>query len=294
MKKLLFAVGIAILLCFNVNSIFAQKSKSSALLYKLTGKKLKKPSYLFGTIHITCQNEMIAQEKIDKYLAQTEQVAFELDMDDEKTIKAMGNALYLPADKNWVAALKPEELATVNETLKKFTGATAENFKQFRPSMLTIAFVANEKVLGCPIGSYEGSIVKSATAKKLQIEGLEGVEDQLAALDKPMEEEAKAIYKFAQNPQESIDGFRKMMEIYKMQSSDALYEYVEQESKTSGDSNFMEKLLTKRNLDWIPKMQAKMTEKPTFFAVGAAHLGGKNGVINLLRKKGYKVEAIKL
>ena len=52
-------------------------------------------------------------------------------------------------------------------------------------------------------------------------------------------------------------------------------------------------LLKNRNTNWIPKIEKAAKEKPTFFGVGAAHLGGDDGVIKLLRKKGYTVEAVK-
>ena len=51
-------------------------------------------------------------------------------------------------------------------------------------------------------------------------------------------------------------------------------------------------MLNNRNNNWIPVIAAATKEKPTFFAVGAAHLGGEKGVISLLRKKGFKVTPI--
>ena len=48
-------------------------------------------------------------------------------------------------------------------------------------------------------------------------------------------------------------------------------------------------LLYTRNKNWIPIMEEKMKAHKTFFAVGAGHLGGKNGVIDLLKKAGYKL-----
>ena len=48
-----------------------------------------------------------------------------------------------------------------------------------------------------------------------------------------------------------------------------------------------------RNADWVAKMPAIMSDKPTFFAVGAGHLPGEKGVLNLLKLAGYEVEAVK-
>ena len=52
------------------------------------------------------------------------------------------------------------------------------------------------------------------------------------------------------------------------------------------------KMLDNRNADWLTKVLGIMNEKPTLFAVGAGHLLGENGVLNLLCKAGYQVEAV--
>ena len=51
-------------------------------------------------------------------------------------------------------------------------------------------------------------------------------------------------------------------------------------------------MLEVRNENWAVKMPDVMKEKSTFFAVGAAHLLGKEGLINLLRKAGYSVKPL--
>ena len=53
-----------------------------------------------------------------------------------------------------------------------------------------------------------------------------------------------------------------------------------------------EKLVDKRNINWINQLPNLMKESSCFVAVGALHLGGKNGLIKLLEKEGYKVKAI--
>ena len=66
------------------------------------------------------------------------------------------------------------------------------------------------------------------------------------------------------------------------------------EALTSGDKSGLtrEKMLDNRNLNWIPKLEDWMSKKSLFVAVGAGHLAGENGVIHLLRNKGYKVEPV--
>ena len=60
-----------------------------------------------------------------------------------------------------------------------------------------------------------------------------------------------------------------------------------------GIAEYEDLLLNTRNKNWIPVMGKMMLEQPTFFAVGAGHLGGEQGVVSLLRKEGYTVKPIR-
>jgi uncharacterized protein YbaP (TraB family) len=80
-----------------------------------------------------------------------------------------------------------------------------------------------------------------------------------------------------------------MIQVYLKKDVNALYQFMKDKGVTD---NFESTMLIKRNKNWIPKMKKAMKESPSFFAVGAGHLGGKSGVLALLRKKGYKVEPI--
>ena len=63
--------------------------------------------------------------------------------------------------------------------------------------------------------------------------------------------------------------------------------------EASGIGGYEDLLLVRRNRNWIPVMGEMMMAKPTFFAVGAGHLGGDEGVVALLREAGYTVKPLK-
>jgi uncharacterized protein YbaP (TraB family) len=81
-----------------------------------------------------------------------------------------------------------------------------------------------------------------------------------------------------------------MVSAYKSQDLPALYKQMEDSKDLQNELGVF---LDDRNKRWIPRMENKMKGNSVFFAVGAGHLWGNNGVINLLRKAGYKVEAVK-
>ena len=101
---------------------------------------------------------------------------------------------------------------------------------------------------------------------------------------------AEFIMETVRKPDEGEKTFQKMVQYYHNQDLESLAKLI-LESDELGSS--AEELLDKRNLNWIPKMDALMNSKSCFFAVGAGHLGGPNGVIELLRKKGYEITPVK-
>lgn len=265
-----------------------------SLLYKITGKDLKNPSYLFGTIHVICSPDMISMEKLGGYLDLTEQLILEIDMDNAAEMLGMQKGVLLPDGKTFTQLYTPEQYAKVDELLKSNLGISVEQVKTLKPFMLQTMLITSPKSLGCsPPSSYELEFVKAAAAKKKPVEGLETVASQLEVLDKtPLEKQAKDLYEMALDPQKSFTEFKKMLEIYKTQNSDSLYDFIN--LQMGKEREFQTRLLDERNIAWIPKIETIIKGKSSFIAVGGGHLGGKNGVINLLKAKGYQVQAVKL
>ena len=81
-----------------------------------------------------------------------------------------------------------------------------------------------------------------------------------------------------------------MMAVYKSQDLEKLQELTMHDE--SGVSGHLDLLLYTRNRNWVQQIEAIMQEKSTLFAVGAGHLGGENGVLDLLRKKGFNLRPI--
>jgi uncharacterized protein YbaP (TraB family) len=298
MKKFSLAVLSAFTIVFLMGLQAAAQVKkgttNQGLLYKISGKDLKKPSYLFGTIHIICPTDMFSMEKLGGYLDQTDQLIMELDMDDAVEMELMGTGLVMPDGKTLSDLLTPAQYAKVDKMFKNNMGVSVDRLKTFKPFMLQIMIAANPKALGCsPPASYEMSFLQAAAAKKKSIEGLETVSSQFDVMNKnPLEKQAKSLYKMSLNPQKSFAEFKKLVKVYKTQNSDSLYSTIN--GQLGGERAFQTALLDERNKAWIPKIEKAMKEKPAFIAGGGGHLGGKNGVLRLLKARGYQIEAIKL
>jgi uncharacterized protein YbaP (TraB family) len=297
MKKLSLLFALFVLLFSTISNIQAQTVKttaSSGLLYEISGNKLKKPSYLFGTIHLMCEKDMFPAEKLKGYIKQTEQIMLELDLDDPVVMQKATKGLMLPDGKTMKNYLKPEEYAKVDELFKNYLGVSFDQFQTFKPVLASVVLLTSPKVIDCqPPTAYDAFLAQTAAANKMPILGLETVEAELAALDSlPFDKQIEALNKMAANPEKSFGEFKSMYQIYLTQNSDELYNLTVKEFKAGGISQ--EKLLDERNTNWIPVIEKNIQVTPSFIGVGAGHLGGKKGVVNLLRSKGYKLTPIKL
>ena len=291
MRCVIGSVFSVFAICGTIQMAHAQPA--SGLLYKITRKDLAQPSYIFGTIHAICANDMIPVAGLQPYIEKTDQMLMEIDMDDPVEMGSMSKTIFIPEGKTLKDFLSPEQFLKVDEMTKSLLGAPAENLMKLKPSILSVLAIASAKSMGCTPSVYDLLLMQAAVAKKKPVVGLETVASQIKVLDSsPIEKQAKDLYELALDPQKRIQDFRSLIDVYKMQDAEKLF--VHSTSELSSDKEFQTKLLDDRNKAWIPTIESAIKAKPTFVAVGAAHLGGKTGVINLLRAKGYAIKPIKV
>ncbi|RYJ42314.1 TraB/GumN family protein [Flavobacterium beibuense] len=284
MKKLL----IAAISLFTIGLNAQQLEKS--LLWKISGNGIKEPSYIFGTIHVTCDATL--DEHVIKALNDTRQLYLELDMDDPAMKAGMMGGMMMKDGVTLDSLATTEDLAVLDAFITKELGIPLKMMNRFKPSMISMSLMP--KYMDCPMQSFEEELMKVTHEQKEEVYGLETLEEQLAVFDDiSYEEQMNELLKTAKDGIEKDKAeFDKMQEVYRTKDLNAIMKFMaDSENKMYGDN--ADVLLNNRNKNWIPKIDETAKQSPTFFGVGAAHLGGKEGVIMLLRKKGYKVEAVK-
>ncbi len=288
MKKILTSLFSTLLI---VSMSFGQAEPKSSLLWEITGKDLKQPSYLFGTIHIICKDDFFFPPAVTEKFTNANQVFLELDMDDPMMILKMMSLLQLPKGQTIKQLFGDSAFKEFDEQYKKITGSSAMMFNTFKPFMLMS--MLTEKSLSCPAKeSYEQTFIAMAAKQKKNIKGLETIEDQVAVFDSiPDSTEIANLKSMVLNFEKGKEEFKKLIAVYKTQDVDSIYGLTNQSPELMEAEN---ELLVKRNSKWIPVMKSSMQQGSSFFAVGAAHLGGDIGVIALLRKQGYTVKPVKM
>lgn len=279
----------SLLFCFLLTFTSFSQDLENTLLWEISGKGLEKPSYLFGTIHMTCDASL--KEKVTKALDSTSLLVLELDMDDPAMAMQMMKSMYMKDDKTIKDFLSDEDFTFLNNFFKEQMGVPLESMQRMKPFFLTAMFYP--KLLDCPMQVVEQELMKVAHEQKEEILGLETIEEQLSIFDEiPYEEQVHDLLTSAKGDlKNDKETFNKMLEIYKNENINQLANLTETDT-TQSLSKHLDKMIYDRNRNWIPKIGAFAKEQPTFFGVGAGHLAGEFGVITLLRKEGYTVKPV--
>ncbi len=262
--------------------------QSSSLLWKLEGKDLKKPSFLFGTIHLIPSKDYFEPTGMAEAFQQSDILVGEMDMSDmaSMTMEMMSN-LTMKGDTTLDMLLTTEEYKKLNDKFVSTLGMGLDFMKTFKPMILSTMMM--QGITNGESKSYELELLEKAKTKGIPMAGLETLKEQMSFLDAlPYTYQAKELVKMMD--QDSDDGeFQKMVDVYKTQNLDAMVSMI----KEQGEGSAMEDiLLNNRNKNWIAKIEKFASEKPTFFAVGAGHLGGQKGIIALLKEQGYRVTPV--
>ena len=287
MKNHFYSILGSILFSLFATFSFAQTAEN-ALLWEISGNGLTKPSYLFGTFHALCEEDLIFSETFKDKFAKTKQVCMEVDVSDKMAQLKVMKDMFMAEGKTLQDIMSKEDYEQVTTFFKDSLNQNLDAYKRMKPMMISSITIKN--LLGCKPQSMEEELLKMAKKQKSKSLGLETLAFQMTIFDKmPYEEQAKGLIETAKNYAEAKKEFAKMLNAYKTHNLSEIYEMTLNSDDTKG---IEEDLLYKRNEDWILKMETFAKEKPTFFAVGAGHLAGERGVIELLRKSGFTVKAV--
>ena len=287
MKKIiLFLAGFLIL---SAHHSSAQSASPNSLLWEISGKGLKQPSYLFGTIHIICKEDFVLTDNVRSKWTNADQVFLELDMDDPKLQMNLMKMMQLPKGTTLKSIFGNDQYQKLDLFFKDNVGMSVEAINGYKPMMLMSLLYM--KLLPCKeTASFEEELIKLAKIQKKNIFGLESIEAQMGVFDSiPDEQEAESIIQMIDEHEKSDNELRQMISLYKNKDIEELYQFAIESPSTKG---YEQLFLYNRNRSWIPVMETALKQGSCFFAVGAAHLGGEEGLISLLRKAGYEVNPI--
>lgn len=272
-----------------------------SLLWKISGKELTQPSYLYGTIHMINKDDFFMTDSTLAVFDRAKKIVFEIDMSemsDMSVLMGMMGKVMMNDGSTLSGLLEPDDYKLVSDHFSKM-GLPMMMLDRIKPMFLS-AMTSGDfdfsnpspSGMGERIKSYEMEFMEMATEDNKPVAGLETIEYQLSVFDSiPYKEQAEMLVdgikgggEGGEDELEKITKFYKEQDIVSMQSMF--------KSEEGGLGKYEDIFLKNRNQNWIPVIEKMSLEGTIFYAVGAGHLGGKNGVIALLRKAGYTVDAV--
>jgi uncharacterized protein len=265
-------------------------------LWRISGKDIARPSYLFGTMHMLCGDDITLSDSLKAAIKSSDNVYLELEMDNLFEMMGAMQHMSMKGDTTLADLLTKQEYAKVKTYFEeKSTMLPFSMMESFKPMLAASLIAEQQSKSSCDnMVAMEQLIMQEAKDADKKIKGLETMNYQLEIFDKiPYKLQAKQLYEMIAKSGDTSDGndLAALTNAYKSQQLEKLEEMTVKDDM--GIKNFTELLLYKRNEAWAKKLDELMGDRSLVVAVGAGHLPGKRGVINLLRLAGYKVEPVR-
>ncbi len=266
--------------------------EKNALLWEVKSKDGKTISYLYGTMHLMDAKLFYFPKKLKKLLLKSDVLSMEIANINDPDLST--DALFLK-DESLSDYFNTEQMDSIYHWAEKALLMNKEqfdtNFNKAKPFLL-MQFLLQSS-LPENSKSYEKEFENLAIKNKIATTGLESVTEQLNLFTSfNKKEQTEMVMSSLREEADAKNSFEQMQQIYLTQNLDNLYTFMKKESDSPIANSRV--FLENRNQNWIPQMDKMMENKSVFFAVGAAHLAGPEGVIELLIKKGYTLTPIKL
>lgn len=274
---------------------------NAQLLWKITGNGIEKPSYIFGTHHIAPTTLLDSVAGFNEAFQRADKVYGEMVMSESKTPQAQQAMLayvMAPQDSTLTTVLTPAQIDSVNVMLQKYMGpmASVNQFDVLKPSMVctVVALAQSQRAFPSfnPEQQLDTEIQTRAAAAGKEVGGLETLEDQCKALfGSSILEQANELMELVRNDDKSLEMAHTLAAAYMAGDLNKMLEIIEDPTMGAGEN--AERLINKRNANWVGVIAGLLPTASILIAVGAGHLPGDKGLITLLRNEGYTVEPVK-
>ncbi len=260
------------------------RSASRAMLYRLRANDLSFSSFVLGTAHIRAASVFKHIADIEKALFECGLFAAEYDLDAlEKA--GIHEEFLAPEGKRMQDLLRPAQFARLERMLRKTTGIELSRWSHLTPlallQMMDQALSPEDEPL-----SLDAHLWKRAGEWGLERTGLETVEAQMRVMQRfSMADQLQALRHTLRTISTHRQRFRHMLTVYETGDPQRILK------NTRGGLGKMRKwILYDRNYTFAERIDELARQRPTFAAIGAAHLAGGKGVLRLLKQKGWEVK----
>jgi uncharacterized protein len=286
MTRLILSITLVMLLCTwaSAESMVWKAQKGNSVIY------------LGGTFHILRESDFPLPPEFEKAYKASEVVVFETEIDKFKDPatqqKLMAKATY--ADGSTIEKhLSPKTYRELSEYCVT-NGIPLQQLARFKPSMLitTLTFVELMK-LGVTQHGVDEFFYEKAKEDGKAVKGLETVDEQIDYVVSMADGDEDGFVRYSIRDMGKLKPlFEEFETAWRKGDADKLDRLLNVELKAE-QPKLYDRLMVGRTRKWLPLIDAPQKPPRTqFILVGAGHLVGPDGLVEELRKKGYKVEKL--
>ncbi len=270
------------LIFFSICLFVFPEVESQSLLWKISGNGCNHPSYLYGTIHLTDQRVFEWKDSVYEVLEQCEVYAGEIELSMANLMKAAG-LLMLPEDQTLTQRFSKEDYQVLAKGVKSCSGFDLALFDRLKPPAL-VSLCFSQKKPGDLEATVDELLYQRAAESGKITYGIESVEEQAALLDKIPDH---FVLDYFMNLNQQNTEFEMLIRAYRNADLDSIELLITEEE--SG-AMLNDELVLIRNHRMSERIIPMILKHSVFIAIGSGHLPGSEGVIALLRNKGFEVE----
>ena len=194
------------------------------LLWKISGKKITHPSYLFGTMHVLCSKDAALSDSLKTAIARVDEIYFEINLSDMAGMLNSMKYMRMNDSKKLSDLLKPDEYARVKDYFARHSSMLPFSLlERFKPML--ISGLVEEQALDCETTDGMELIIMKESNKRKPVNGLETAEFQAGLFDSiPYETQAKELVNYIDSSDQNKQMTRQLVDLYNRQDLDGIDE----------------------------------------------------------------------
>jgi uncharacterized protein YbaP (TraB family) len=293
-KSAVLAAIFLSLLCVNAPAQQPKTVERKHSLWKISSNS--GTVYIFGSIHLLKEGDYPLDKSIEKAFDNSSRLFFEINLDtiDEQKVQQLTIAKGTYSNEQTLRDSLSNQTYEFTKKRLAELGMNIQQLEMFKPWLLAITMDMLElQKLGFDQSQgVDKYFYAKAKENGKKVDGFETAEYQLNLLaDMPAAMQEKLLLQTMKELDEIQNEITAIVEAWKSGDSDALDTILLKSFKDYPGVNKM--LIVDRNKNWLPKIESLIGQKENvMIIVGAAHLVGKDGIIALLKQKGYQVEQL--
>ena len=277
-------------------SLFLVPAKAQ-VLYEISGNGAKAKSYLLATNRYTEMTFLDTIPNVFKCFGRCKKVVTEFAMQDYEAIAALRQAAILPDSIRLANFYSESEYKLIDDNLRIRLGMGLEQLCRMKPSYLTELFRAElmRQWLGYDDAKSMDSFFESvAVERNIPVVGLDDIGETMFMLfdREPFHWQCKELLKVIEYPENEVKQERMIRQLYKNGLLTDIAYQVEGPNNNTSISYSDYKVYAQRNVQWTKRLQPYLAEGGAFITLDAVYLGGEKGLLQQIRKAGYRVRPV--